>query len=57
MADGGDQDPSSLRATTSPVPMLYVTITPTFAVVRIARPLARFKIASGMDFSGFRVPT
>lgn len=56
IADRGDQDPSSLRATTNPVPTLYVTIKPTFATVKIARPLACFRIAPGMDFSGVKHP-
>jgi len=54
MAEGGDHEPSSLRAITSPVPTLYVTITPTFTTVIIARPFARRRMASGIDFSGFK---
>lgn len=57
IADGGDQDPSSLRAITNPVPTLYVTIKPTLATVKIARPLACFRIAPGMGFSGVKHPT
>lgn len=53
-AEGGDHEPSSLRAITSPVPTLYVTITPTFTTVIIARPFACPRMASGIDFSGFR---
>jgi hypothetical protein len=56
MAEGGDQVPSALRAITSPVPILYVTIIPTFATVIIASPFACLRIDSGMDFSGFSFP-
>ena len=54
MAEGADHDPSSLREITSPVPTLYVTITPIFAIVIIARPFACRRMTSGIDFSGFR---
>jgi hypothetical protein len=56
MAEGGDQVPLALRAITSPVPILYVTIIPTFTTVIIASPFACLRTESGMDFSGFSLP-
>lgn len=57
IADGADQDPSDLRATTKPVPILYVRSAPTLATVKIASPLAPFRTAEGMDFSAFNLAT
>lgn len=56
MADGADHVPSLLRATTRPVPTLYVSIRPILNTVRIARPLAPLRTASGIDFSGANSP-
>jgi hypothetical protein len=53
IADGGDHDPSDLRATTRPVPSLYVRNAPAFITVNIASPLAPLRTACGIDFSGF----
>lgn len=53
---GGDQLPSSLCVTIKPVPSLYVSTTPNFAMVNIASPLAPRKTASGIDCSGFSLP-
>jgi hypothetical protein len=57
IAEGADHDPSSLRATTRPVPTLYVRTAPALATVRTARPFAPLRIDEGMDFSGFNRAT
>ena len=57
MADGADHDPSDLREMTKPVPSLKARRTPALATVKIARPFAPFKIAKGIDLSGFNLAT
>jgi hypothetical protein len=57
IADGADHDPSDLRATTRPVPILYVRTAPALATVSTARPFAPLRIDDGMDFSGFNLET
>jgi hypothetical protein len=57
IAEGADHDPSDLRATTRPVPTLYVRTAPALATVRIASPFAPLRIDDGMDFSGFNLAT
>lgn len=57
IAEGADHEPSDLRATTRPVPTLYVRTAPALATVRIASPFAPLRIDDGMDFSGFNLAT
>ena len=57
MADGADHEPSALRDATRPVPSLYVRRAPAFATVIMASPLAPFRTARGIDFSGFSLAT
>jgi hypothetical protein len=57
IADGGDHDPSDFRATTRPVPSLYVRNAPAFITVKIASPLAPLRTACGIDLSGFSLAT
>jgi hypothetical protein len=57
IADGADHDPSDLRATTRPVPILYVRTAPALATVSTASPFAPLRIDDGMDFSGFSLDT
>ena len=57
IADGADHDPSDLRATTRPVPILYVRTAPALATVSTASPFAPLRIDDGIDFSGFNLET
>ena len=57
IAEGGDHDPSDLRATTKPVPSLYVRNAPAFTTVKIASQLAPLRTARGIDFLGFILET
>ncbi|KAL4127787.1 hypothetical protein PRIC2_006786 [Phytophthora ramorum] len=55
MPEGGDHEPSSRRATTTPVPILPVQIMPALMTVRKASPEAFWIISAGIAESASTV--